>query len=263
MISRGIATRFDRIAEGGRNQPLLAEIETDDGEFHEVYLKPSGRPELSVVALAHEALAACVAGRLGLPICRPFLVELSQEWIDAIPDPGTRAVLDDSNPIAFGSKSAGAGWLKWTAEEILNAGRRPVALGIFAFDLFSENPDRKPSNPNLLFRGDEFRIIDHELALLVRMLFPRPTPWQRGYADIFLGPDKHIFAQKLRGSVLDVEPIRQAWQGLSDEDLSAYVAAIPPEWAEATDSVAAAISHIRAVRDRIEECLAEVQRALS
>jgi hypothetical protein len=84
-------------------------------------------------------------------------------------------------------------------------------LAIFAFDAFVENPDRKPSNPNLLVKGDEFRIIDHELALFVRGLLPRPAPWQAGYLNHMMGPDSHVFAARLRGVALDLDAIRAAW----------------------------------------------------
>jgi hypothetical protein len=52
-------------------------VETPEGEEHEVYLKASGSPELSVSGLAAEALAPCIAGRVGLPVCRPFLVDIA------------------------------------------------------------------------------------------------------------------------------------------------------------------------------------------
>ena len=47
MITRALATRYDRRAEAGRNNPLRVAVETMDGQEHEVYLKASGMPELS------------------------------------------------------------------------------------------------------------------------------------------------------------------------------------------------------------------------
>lgn len=177
MISYAAAVRYDGESGAGRNKPLRVVVETDDGIEHEVFLKPSGRPELSVTGLANEALAACIAGKVGLPVCRPFFVELSPVWIASIPDVALREVLERSSPIGFGSTAAGVGWRQWSAEDVLTSSRRKMALEIFAFDAFLENPDRKPSNPNLLVKGDEFRVIDHELALFVRGLFPPPRPW--------------------------------------------------------------------------------------
>lgn len=263
MIAFGAAVRYDGESGAGRNRPLRVVVETDDGTEHEVFLKPSGRPELSVAGLAHEALAACIAGRVGLPVCQPFLVELSPAWIASIPNDDVRQMLEISNPIAFGSTAAGVGWRQWSSEDILTAARRQTALEVFAFDSFIENPDRKPSNPNLLVKGDQFRIIDHELALFVRGLFPQPSPWRVGYLDYMMQPDRHVFAARLRGGPLDLDVIRAAWSALSDDELADYEASLPGQWAEAGESVTAALTHVRAVRDRIDECLVEIGRALT
>jgi hypothetical protein len=263
MISLAVATRYDRVAEAGRNRPLRVVVEADEGVEYEVFLKSSGCPELTVTSLAHEVLAACIAGQVGLPVCRPFLVELTPEWVASVHDAEVRQILQASNPIAFGSTAAGPGWKQWSSDDVLTPARREKALGIFVFDAFIENPDRKPSNPNLLVKGDEFRIIDHELALLVRGLLPRPAPWRPGYLNHMMGPDSHVFASRLRGGALDLDPIRTAWSNVSDDDLSDYEASLPEQWAEAGDAVTAALTHIRAVRDRIDECLVEIRRTLA
>jgi hypothetical protein len=263
MISLAVATRYDRVSEAGRNRPLRVLVETQDGEEYEVFLKPSARPELSVTSLAHEVIAACIGGKVGLPVCRPFLVELTPKWVASVHDAAVRQILDASNPIAFGSTAAGPGWKQWSSDDVLTPARRSKALEIFAFDAFVENPDRKPSNPNLLVKGDEFRIIDHELALFVRGLLPRPAPWQPGYLTHMMEPDAHVFANRLRGGDLDLNAIRTAWSNLSDNDLADYEASLPWQWAEAGGAVTAALTHIRAVRDRIDECLVEIRRTLT
>lgn len=76
-------------------------------------------------------------------------------------------------------------------------------------------------------------------------------------------PDRHVFAARLRGGLLDLDRIRAAWLGLSDDELADYEAALPEQWAEAAESVTAALTHVRAVRDRIDECLVEIGRALA
>lgn len=263
MISLAAPIRYDREAGAGRNNPLRVVVETADGEEHDVFLKPCGRAELGIANLAHEALAACIAGSLGLPVCRPFLVELSDDWIGSVHDPALRAQLRHCNPIAFASQAAGAGWAQWSPDDILTAARRPVAVAIFAFDAFVENPDRKPSNPNLLVKGEEFRIIDHELSLFVRGLFPPPTPWRHGYLSHMLEHDRHVFASRLRGTPLGLDDVHAAWAGLSDDELSDYEASLPAQWAEAADAVTAALTHVRTVRDKIDECLVEMERALA
>jgi hypothetical protein len=246
---------------------LRVTVEVDGGEQLDVFLKPSARPEVGIEGMANELLAACVAGHLELPVCEPIAVRMSPEWIGSIQDVGLQQTLTRSCPIAFGSVAAGSGWRAWTEDDRIIGERRAAALGIFAFDMFSENRDRVVSNPNLLIRGDSFRIIDHELCFRIRQcLFPKPEPWQLGYLQGATqhGPSGHVFGALLRGDrYLEYGPLRLAWTSLSDDALSDYGASIPNEWASATNAVEDALTHLRAVRDRIDECLAEVERALT
>jgi len=73
-----------------------------------------------------------------------------------------------------------------------------------------------------------------------------------------------VFGALLRGDrYLDFEPLRPAWKSLSDDALNDYAASIPAEWSEAASAIEDALTHLRAVRDRIDECLTEVERALT
>src|SRR5438128_1888644 len=263
MIRRAVPTRFDRPAEAGRSIPLLVAVETGDGVEHEVFLKASGRPELGIEGLANEALAACLAGDLGLPINEPFLVELDAAWVAAIGHLETREMLERSAVVAFGSKAARPGWRIWSAGDQITAAREAAALEILAFDAYIENDDRRWGNPNCLVKGDKFRIIDHELAFRIRQkLFPRPEPWKAGHLQRLIGREGHLFGAGLRGRDLDFEPVQRAWSGISDGDLQEYLSALPSEWAEARAAMEAAVAHLRTVRERVVDCIAELRRAL-
>jgi hypothetical protein len=72
MIPRAVATRYDKVADGGSNRPLMILFDTDSGVEHEVYNEASGRPRMSVMGMAHEVLASCIAGHVGLPVCKTF-----------------------------------------------------------------------------------------------------------------------------------------------------------------------------------------------
>ncbi len=267
MIRYADAVRFDRLAERGRNEPLRVTAETDDGDELEVFLKPSGRPEVGIEGMANEMFAACIGGHIGLPVCEPVAVRMSAEWIASIQNSTIRKVLTDSAPVAFGSVAAGNAWRRWTNDDRLIGERRPAALGIFVFDTFIENRDRIVANPNLLIRGDSFRIIDHELCFRIRQcLFPRPEPWRIGYLQgaVAKGSNGHAFGALLKSERnLDYSTLRPAWSGLSNDALSDYAACLPREWATAADAIEDALTHLRNVRDRIDECLAEVERALA
>ncbi len=267
MIRYADAVRFDRVAEWGRNEPLRVTAETDDGDEVEVFLKPSGRPEVGIEGMANEMFAACIGGHLGLPVCEPIAVRMSNEWIASIQNPKIRQVLVESAPVAFGSVAAGSAWRRWTNDDRLIGERRPTALGVFVFDGFIENRDRVVSNPNLLIRGDGFRIIDHELCFRIRQcLFPRPEPWRVGYLQSAVAPGSngHVFGALLRNDrYLDFSALRPAWSGLSNDALNDYAARLPREWSAAADAIEDALTHLRNVRDRIDDCLAEVERALA
>jgi hypothetical protein len=125
-----------------------------------------------------------------------------------------------------------------------------------------EGSDRKPSNPNLLVQGDSFRIFDHELSLRVVGILPRPAPWRTGGMSWLASADCHVFLHRLRTNDIDVDALRAAWSGLSDECLADYEAALPMEWNEASGFVEAALTHVRTVRDRIDDCLTEIGRLL-
>ncbi len=257
---RAFASRYDRRAGAGRNNPVRVTVEMPEGKEHDVYLKASGSPELSVSGLAAEVLAACIAGRVGLPVCRPFLVDITPEWIATVSDPEAREMLARSNRVAFGSEAAGNDWIPWIAGERLGPRLRRTAFEILAFDAFVENPDRKPSNPNLLFNGRAFRVIDHELSLKVQGIFPRPQPWRPGGMTWITGPDRHVFVGRLRRQDLDFDVVRAAWLAITDDCLSDYESAMPTELNAAAPFVEAAISHVPTVRDRIDDCLTEIGR---
>ena len=264
MIRRALATRFDRPAQSGRTQPYRVAVETDDGHEHEVFLKPSAAPGLDIEGLANEALSACVAGGLGLPVCQPFLVELSEAWIGSIPDVHARDVLRRSCPIAFGSTAAGDGWRPWATADVITIDRLAAAAGIFAFDCLVENPDRRPSNPNMLVKGAAFRIIDHEMAFRLRLHIPRSQPWSVGGLERMTAPDGHVFYVGLRAAkALDFGPVRAAWSALSDDCLDDYEASLPGQWAHAANAVTDALTHLRTVRDRIDDCVVEIERILT
>ncbi len=264
MIRRATTIEFRGLAQQGRNEPLIVVAETADGEELELYMKPSGRPELGFEGMANELFAACIAGQLGLPICEPILVHIHPDWIESLPSPGLQHLMRASCPVAFGSVAAGDGWRLWSTGDQALGSRREAALGIFAFDAFTGNDDRRPEKPNLLVKGDELRMIDHELCFRLRMKFaPRVAPWELGNLSSLVQADRHILGPVLHGDrFLDVAALQAGWAGLSNDCLADYGAAIPVEWNDAAGAINDAVEHLKIVRDRIDECLNEVRRVL-
>ncbi len=162
MIPRAVLTRIDRVAVQGRTGPILSACEVDGEEEVEVFVKLSAGCDQGVVNLAREAIAACLAADLGLPVPKPWIVEIPPEIIPVVADAQVADKLRRSCPVAFGSTRT-PGFSAWTTGQRLSDATRPLAASILLFDAIIQNPDRRAENPNCLVQGDELRIIDQRL----------------------------------------------------------------------------------------------------
>lgn len=262
MIPRAVLTRIDRAAVQGRTGPVLSACEADGEEEVEVFVKLSAGCDQAVVNLAREAIAACLAADLGLPVPRPWLVEIPPEIFPVVSDPQIADKLRRSCPVAFGSTRS-TGFSAWSSGQRLSDAMRPVAAGILLFDAIIQNPDRRAENPNCLVRGNELRIIDHELAFAHRLILLWRAPWAIGGMRDFETPGRHIFVHELKGAPFDFSEIKSRWSALSDGRLQEYEGAIPPEWAAARADIDAALKLIAEARDNIDACIGELGRILA
>ena len=263
MIERIIATEFIRDAKNGRTQPIVLLCDHPDGSTVEVFCKPSVGCDEEVVNLAREMVSACLAADLGLPIPKPYFVEIDEEFIESVPDEGSAGRLRLSSDLAFGSTIVPAQFTTWIEGTAIPDSLVPVAASLFIFDGIIQNPDRRVGNANCLVRGDEIRIIDHELAFAHKLIFGWTPPWAIGGFSAIAQPAHHIFTAKLKGRQIDFEPITLAWKGLSDARLSEYASTLPIEWAVAAAAVNDAVTLITDARDQIDQCIVEAQRVLT
>lgn len=266
QIERVEAFQFDRIMPAGRTTPLLLTCEKANGVTVEAVVKFATGGECTTSSLCAELIASQLAADLGLPTPTPVLVGWDQAFTNSLMEPQARQVVTASNPPAFGSTFVTGGFASWPADrKLVGQALRQTALAIFFFDAMIGNSDRGGMKPNILARGDSFRLIDHEMAFRDYMLFAKPIPpWMLGGLNGMVTPGAHIFAtQLIKGAKeLEFDPIRAAWAGLSDRQVEAYVAAIPPEWTVGHGLTEFAMGRIKGCRDRIDECVTECRRAL-
>ena len=263
MISRVTADEVVRQADSGRTRPVIVLCEADSDQPLEVFCKLSAGCFEGVVSLAREVVAACLAVDLNLPVPTPYLVEIPSGLASAVKDSDIASRLQNSSPVGFGSKSAEKQFGVWTTGTRITDAMLPAALGALVFDAVIDNADRRLSNPNCLVSGNDLRLIDHELA------FPRTVgligwqpPWQAGALRRLGEVDGHIFASGLKRHRLDFAPLGALWSAISDDHLSEYRAAIPPEWSEALPAVDEALGRVRDARDNLDGVIAEVERVL-
>ncbi|AQR74096.1 hypothetical protein BXU08_10920 [Sphingomonas sp. LM7] len=245
----------------GRTRPALLICENGNPSV-EVVAKLAAGCDQGVTSLSMEVVSALLAGDLGIPIPEPFLLQLDPDFIDIIPNAEWAGLARTGCGVAFGSRLLPSAYSAWISGTVPVGKMTATAAGILLFDAVIENPDRRAANPNCLVRGEEIRIFDHELAF-PPMLIGVPRPWILGALNFMEQPGQHIFRDALKGREVDWNPILASWQGLSNAQFDDYEAVLPPEWEAARGAFRAAIDKIKAVRENIEGCVAEVRRVLS
>jgi HipA-like kinase len=262
MLETVTPTRFHAAVTSGRTRPARLECEKVNGATVEVIGKFSGGCDRKAVGLAMEVVAACLAADLGLPVPQPYLLDLRPAFIATVTDQQRKALMIASSPIAFGSTEAGNGFRIWSKADRIGDHLVPQALAVLCFDAFVANDDRRETNPNLLVKGREIRIIDHETAFVHKMLIGWQQPWIPGALAPLTTPGHHIFYAGLKGRAIDTAPIEQSWNNITDAKLHEYRGSVPQAWAADT-AITDAIDLIRSVRDNIAVSLAEVRRVLA
>lgn len=225
-------------------------------------MKLSAGCDEGVVNLAREGVAACVAIGLGLPVSAPLFVRVSPDTVQGAPTKEISRKLAESVPVGFGSTSC-EHFSVWTPDHEMTDVMRQRAAAILLFDAIVQNPDRRVGNPNCLVKGDEFRIIDHELAFAHRLIIGWKRPWEKGGMEHLEASGRHILVGVLRGKRIDFDQIRASWAGLSEAGLQVYKATMPPEWSDAQDDVDAALQLVADARDNIDGCIRELELLLS
>lgn len=264
MLETVTPVRYHAAVSSGRTKPARIECEKLDLSTVEVVAKFSAGCDRKEMGLAMEVVAACLAADLGLPIPKPYLLDMQPSFVSTVPDPDRQRAMAASNAVAFGSTEVGSGFRIWATADRLSVDMLPEALAILCFDAFVVNDDRRADNPNCLLKGKQIRIIDHEYSFVHKMLVLSgwQQPWKMGALASLTTPGHHIFYAGLKGENLNFAPIEQTWLGISDARLQEYRDSVPHQWA-ADVAVGDAISLIQGVRNNITAALAEVRRVLT
>lgn len=263
MLTHLRAVEFLQKAPTGKTEPAFLLCENDQGEDVSVVAKLAIKSERGPTGLAMEVLVACLAGDLNLPIPEPFILELEQDWIDAIRPVNAQWALaaESGPPAAFASKRLPDGFTTWIPGSSITASTAEVAAGILLLDAIMKNADRRPENPNCLRRGEAIYIFDHELCF-PQFLLGIGNAWTMGGLQALSTPGWHIFRDALHGKDIDWTMAIHNWGCLTDAMIDDYVAAIPAAWQTDLPTIQAAIDRIKEARDNIADCTTEVQRVL-
>jgi hypothetical protein len=242
------AVRFERIMEAGRTKPLLIECElasgnaTTRGRF---VTKMMGLPEVQDFSLCHEFVGGRLARLFGVYAPDPALIHVSSEFVDAVRDDvGSGLCLNPG--LAVGSQFL-PNLQPFPGTPALAEDEVPAAARLFAFDVLTQNADRRVAAPNCARRNGAIVAYDFENAFGFRLAILRPDPWrvsalpfcrnhlffdalQKAQPDwaVALAP----FFTVTREAVSNVcSTIPESWQAVGSE-IDTHIAAVLPRWSE-------------------------------
>lgn len=228
MLSTVKAVTFVKALRSGRTCPCLMLCEGEDGAQKETVVKLYAGKECTRTGLICELLASLFAQDLDLAVPTPFLVEIDKDFYTGISDPDMAERFRKSVGLNFGTQHLGAGYITWPQERSIPACLLQDAFEIFAFDLLIQNPDRRKDKPNLLRKGDELVIFDHEMAFsFLYALVPDEYPWDGKGLEF---ARNHVFYGGLKGRDLSWDRLQGALEAVDDRRLGIYVDALPDDW---------------------------------
>jgi len=236
MISTIKATTFMKAFRTGRTCPCLMLCEDDQGDMTEVVVKLRTGHECTCTGLICELMASLLARDLGLPVPEPYLVEVDDVFHAGISDVNLANRFRASAGLNFGSRFLGAAYVSWPQLRSIPAAIQQDASDIFAFDMMIQNPDRRENKPNLLRKGDDLAIFDHEMAFsFLYALVSDEYPWDgKGIGFV----KDHIFYGGLKGKEVSWNRLQGALEAIDSSRLSVYTDAVPKEWRQDSHVVA-------------------------
>jgi hypothetical protein len=199
-----------------------------------------------------------LAREFGLSVPEPALVVIESDFADQVAAvaPARAAEMKKSIGLNFGCLLL-TDAMGWPVDKFIPEAMWQTAVNTFAFDALIQNPDRRFSNQNLLTRGDDIFVFDHELAFSFLLdILPSAEPWKlEGQAYLA----DHVFYRKLRGKPIDLGAFVQCLTRLPKK-LTRIVKAVPSKWNNGElDRIE---RHLRTVAHHAEEFAEQIRRKL-
>jgi hypothetical protein len=261
MVPRLIAARFHRFMRTGRTSPALCGCEDEAGNhIDDFVVKLRGGMENGQTGLLCELVASRLAKYFGLMLPDPAFIVIDSDFAQlvAAAEPERAERMRNSIGLNFGSRLL-TGAAEWPVERPIPEAMRQTACNIFAFDALIQNPDRRFNNQNLLSRGSDILLFDHEIAFSFLMdILPSPSPWRLDTQPYLAD---HVFYRQLKSRPADVGEFSAALSSLPGGALQRILAEVPPEWNN--EMVPKIEQYLRTLSTHAAEFAAEVLRRLA
>lgn len=272
MLKIVSAENFYSFMGSGKTRPSLMgcnEISIVDGNAHaanereiDLVVKLSAGPERKTVGLVAEVIFGSLAADLDLPVPQPYLVNVSPEFVEAVPNAEFQALARRSSEWAFGSEKLPGQYSTVSSFLPLSEELRPFAAEILVFDALIVNEDRRISNPNCLCNGRQLAIYDHELCCPEGLLFWRP-PWEDSDIRFPVGPAQHIFLDTVRKQPLNLERLQNAFAQIKPQRIDEYCKSLPSDWNVQDASVVRMIEYVKQLIAHAPRAIQNISSALS
>jgi hypothetical protein len=133
---------------------------------------------------------------------------------------------------------------------------------IYGFDLLTQNPDRRETNPNCALKGDKILAFDFEksLSFLYPILGQKPEPWELSKLRLS-GDERHIFKSNLKAREKEInwQPLVKKVKQINKEKIEEMCSLIPLELGNYTDKI---WEHFASIVSNSKSLELELQRSL-
>jgi len=244
----------------GRTKPCVMLCNEDSDNDVEVVVKWRAGLDLKETGLICELLSALLADDLDLPVPKPFIVQVEDGFHLSVTRPDIAAIAEKSVGSNFGSQRVSPGVGTWPKDKAIPVLLRPLAAEIFAFDVLTQNADRRRDNPNLLWSGDDVYLCDHEQAFsFLAGVIGWQAPWTGQGLDFCRN---HVFFQQLKGLPHNWDRLSGALDALTDDRLNEYLSAVPNEWRNNNNAANRIIDYLREARENRTNLFAVISHLL-
>lgn len=211
-------TGFIEPAKRGITKPLIINAKDADGPRETVYLKTmagyADRPESAGV----ELFTTLIARRLGLKAPEPVLVVVPVNAGRLVFDAPEHAdLLNRSAGLNFGTVALGKDWKVWLPEMSTRSFPTDMVESVLAFDALVQHTDRGSDNPNLMWKGREMAVLDHEKVFgYLKLAEGDAKPWRRFFQAQTLA--RHVLASMGR-RLLHPDFGKALWESVVEMEL--------------------------------------------
>lgn len=265
MLIKCDALSLIDIKRNGTTKPLVIDCEysVENIPYRKTLLvKANGLPRITDLDLYCEVLGNLLAREFGIYTPKPFIVRIDDDFIKATRKPLWEENIKLQEGVGIGCEYFSQGFTIVKSNMFLSKEKFEQAVMIYGFDLLTQNPDRRETNPNCAIKGDRIVAFDFEksLSFLFHILGQKSEPWELSKFNMS-NNDRHIFKSNLKAKEkeIDWQPLIQKTKQMSKEKIEELCSLIPLEIGNHTDKIC---EHFAAIGSNIKKLELELQRSL-